>query len=132
VLQAVTSSGVYGTNTETVTVTTTTSFPSIQLHKVTFNETGESCGYGGIYYLDKWDVTLGNITIGQPSNVTLPLSGNGLASPIYKMISTITFTVPDGSYPFHVSSLISVAPYEGMVDVNGSDVVVQIEGPFCV
>jgi hypothetical protein len=83
---------------------------SISLHKVTFNETGSGCGsYGAgptfkIDYVPNWYATLGNIMMVQPSNATLPLPNpEGQNSPNFAAISKITFTVPDGSYPYHVS-----------------------------
>jgi len=117
------------TVTETITTTSTTQPSSIQLHKVTFNESGE-CGGA---YIDRWAVTLGNVTIRQPSNATLTVSGiKGIevtAAPVYKLISKIIFTVPDGTYQYDVTSLAPMAPYKGTVSVNGSDVVIQLEGP---
>jgi hypothetical protein len=113
------------TNLITTTITSTEVSASIPLHMVTFNESGE-CGA----YADTWAVTLGNITIAQPSNATLPISTEeGVAGGAYKMISKIIFTVPDGVYQYDVTSGWSLFPSGGTVDVNGSDVVVQLEGP---
>jgi hypothetical protein len=110
---------------------------SILSHKVTFNETGTGCGaYGrepkfAINYVPSWAATLGNTTMVQPSNATLPLPGlEGPNSPTYATISKITFTVPDGSYPYHVS-LGQDGDYIGTVVVNGYDVVIQVIGPLC-
>src|SRR3984885_1962125 len=57
------------TNLITTTTTSTEAPASIRLHEVAFNESGE-CGA----YASTWAVTLGNITIAQPSNATLPIS----------------------------------------------------------
>jgi hypothetical protein len=119
------------TRTVTETATSTVAPSSIQLHKVTFNETGINCGWGpGLAYIDMWYVTLGNVTIGQPSNATLPFPdrpGAGYA-PLYAMTSKIIFTVPDGSYRYHVS----LGPLGGTVNVNGSDVAIQVNSyPLC-
>ena len=110
---------------------------SIPLHKVTFNETGSGCGsYGAgptfkINYVPSWYATLGNITMVQPSNATLPLPNpEGQNSPNFAAISKITFAVPNGSYPYHVS-LGQDGTYNGTVIVDGSDVVIQITGPLC-
>jgi len=113
------------TNLITTTTTSTEAPASILLHEVTFNESGE-CGA----YASTWAVTLGNITIAQPSNATLPIfTEEGAAGGAYKMISKIIFTVPDGVYQYDVTSGWGMFPSGGMVDVNGSDVVVQLEGP---
>lgn len=80
--------------------TSTPNTVSIQLHKVTFNETGLYCGGSGAY-ASEWAVTMDNITIVQPSNATLPFHDEKPSSPSYKAISTITFTVPDGVYYFN-------------------------------
>ena len=128
VLQAASSSGVFGTRTETVTVTTTTSPPSIQLYEVTFNETGTHCGYTpGMSYIDRWYATLGNTTIIEPSNAQLPFPNGAALSPLYQNMSTIVFSVPDGSYHYYVS----FGPEKGTVDVKGSDVVVQVDSLYC-
>jgi hypothetical protein len=114
------------TNLITTTTTATEVPASIPLHMVTFNESGE-CGA----YADTWAVTLGNITLAQPSNATLPIfTEAGVAGGAYKMISKIIFTLPDGVYHYSVTSGWGLSPSEGIVDVNGFDVVVQIQGPF--
>jgi hypothetical protein len=124
------------TRTVTEAVTSTVAPNSTPLHKVTFNETGTGCGsYGAkptftIDYVPHWYATLGNITIVQPSNATLPLSIEGQNRPIFAMISKITFTVPDGSYPYYVSLGLD-GTYSGTVAVNGGDVVIQVTGPLC-
>ncbi len=136
ILFATSFNGLGITRTVTKEVTSTAVPSSIQLHKVTFNETGTGCGaYGAqpryaIDYVPRWYVTLGSITIVQPSNATLPLSSQGVNLPIFAMISKITFTVPDGSYPYHVS-LGYDGTYDGTAVVNGSDVVMQVIGPLC-
>jgi hypothetical protein len=132
------------TETEITSITTTTTMvvvpPPISLYKVTFNETGTGCGaYGqqptyAMKYASRWYATLGNLTIVQPSNATLPFIGlTEINRPVYGMISKIVFTVPDGSYPYLVS--LGNDPgndtYTGAVVVNGADVVVQVTGPLC-
>jgi hypothetical protein len=127
--------GVARTVTRTVTFTVAPS--SIELYKVTFNETGTGCGsYGQEFtfamdYVPSWYATLGNITLVQPSNATLPLpSPEAQNRPAFATISKIVFTVPNGSYPYHVS-LGQDGTYDGVVVVNGSDVVIQVIGPLC-
>jgi hypothetical protein len=99
------------------------------LHKVTFNETGINCGWGnGSSYVSRWYVTLGNVTIVQPSNATVPFPNPNLTIyGDYGMMSKIIFTVPDGSYPYHVSLGLN-----GTANVNGSNVVIQVNSyPVC-
>jgi hypothetical protein len=134
------SMGIGATRTITETTTTTVAPTSLSLHTVTFNETGTGCGgYGrkptyAVNYAPRWYVTLGNLTVVQPSNATLPFpDGPGVNRPVYGMISKIVFTVPDGSYPYYVS--LGNDPgndtYTGTVVVNGADAVVQVTGPLC-
>jgi hypothetical protein len=108
------------TSTKTIT-SAATSMTAIQLHRVTFNET--TCMND---YADEWAVTLGNITISQPANATFPFSGPVSFSPAGMAISKIVFTMPDGAYDYNVSK--GIAPYvqTGKVNVNGSDVIVQV------
>lgn len=116
----------------TVTITSTkvsssSVTPPIPLYKVTFNETGIGCTAGYVY-AQRWYVTMQNITIVQPANATLPFpNGPGYDSAAFKTISKITFTMPDGTYAYYAS----LGPLSGTVTVNGSDVVVQVPGPFC-
>lgn len=114
--------------TKTVTETRTAGPPSsLTLHTVTFNETGSGCTAGYVYE-SRWYVTLANITIVQPSNATLPIPSPAPGySAKFAMISKIVFTVPDGTYPYYVS----LGPRNGTVTVSGSDVVVQVPGPYC-
>jgi hypothetical protein len=117
---------------KTVTVTesgTTTIAPiSVTLHKVTFNETGSGCTAGYVYD-SEWYVTLANITIVQPSNATSPFPniGGEYYAGQFAMMSKIIFTVPDGTYPYYVS----LGGLNGTVTVDGSDMVIQVLGPFC-
>jgi hypothetical protein len=117
---------------KTVTVTesgtTTIASSSVTLHKVIFNETGSGCTAGYVYD-SEWYVTLANTTIVQPSNATLPFPNTGVEyyAAKFATISKIIFTVPDGTYPYH----ISLGGLNGTALVNGSDVVIQVLGPFC-
>jgi len=107
--------------TRTETTTSTVVASPTQLYKVIFNETGIHCSWScQPSYISRWYVTLGNITIVQPSNATLPFPDPGLS--LYGdhgMISKIIFTVPNGSYRYHGSLGLN-----GTVDVNGSDVII--------
>lgn len=103
---------------------------SIPTYEVTFNETGSGCGGLGSY-VPSWYATLGNLTKVQPPSATLPLPNPEPSnSPSFATISMITFTVPDGGYPYYVV-LGQDGTYNGTVVVAGSDVVVQIVGPLC-
>jgi hypothetical protein len=123
-----TRAGPTSTETITTTVTSTPLLPPLELHKVVFNETGISCG-GPMLYADSWAVTLGGITIAQPSNATLPVSGNFDAAQ-FQSIHTIIFTMPDGRYDYNVTTTGNPpSPQRGSVTVNGSDQVVQLNFP---
>jgi YVTN family beta-propeller protein len=100
------------------------------LHKVIFNES-TICNS---QYADRWAITLGDITIIQPSNATLPFRGATNFSPAGEAISKIIFTVPDGAYDWNVSVGTGFGATSGTIDVNGSDVVVQMQAQppgFC-
>ncbi len=131
VLLAASPYGLGGTKTVTEKETSTTTMAQTPptLHKVTFNETGSGCTAGYVYD-SKWYVTMANITIAQPSNATLPFPNDGVGyySGKFVMISKIVFTVPDGPYPYYAS----IGPQKGTVIVDGSDVVIQVLGPFCL
>jgi hypothetical protein len=119
------------TITSTTTVAATAS--SVQLHKVTFDETG---GCSASYYFERWYVTMDNITLVQPSNVTLSQMNNqtgGRSGQEYKEISTIVFTVPDGNYSYYASNGAGeFGAIQRFVVVNGSDKVVPLmTGPYC-
>ncbi len=123
--------GLVGAKTVTITETSTSTEESgsATLHKVVFNETGIHCSWSGEpSYISRWYVTLGNVTIVQPSNATLPFPGpDASIYGEYGMISKIVFTVPDGSYQYHGSLGLN-----GTVDVNGSDVVIPVYSyPTC-
>jgi len=135
----------YGGGARTVTkVETTTSTISVtranptQLYKVTFNETGgctTAASPVSPFYYNRWYVTMDNITLIQPSNVTLSQINNQTVgyNQAYRTISTITFTVPDGNYTYYASiGVVEGRGSQGVVTVNGSDEVVQIHtGPYC-
>ena len=123
--------------TTTSTISMTTANPT-QLYMVTFNETG-GCVTAAIpvspFYYNRWYVTMDNITLIQPSNVTLSQINNETVgyNQAYREISTITFTVPDGTYSYFVSvGVVEGRGSQGAVTVNGSDEAVQIHtGPYC-
>ena len=139
------------TTTSMITSSTGTTNTStiLQLyHQVTFNETGcigpgaQAAGDTVLTYMPRWYVTMDNVTIVQPSNATLPFANPGnesSSSPAYATISTIVFTVPDGNYTYHASLGVFIAngqsepfDFNGTVAVNGSNVVIPVEGPLCI
>jgi hypothetical protein len=99
ILFAVSHYGLGGARTVTKTTTTTAaslmtttttltalSSSSIRLWKVTFNETP----FSPECYPNRWAVTLGNITLSQPSNMPFPFPGYSLGvGPSFKAISKI-------------------------------------------
>ncbi len=111
------------TSTSTVVAINRTSVrTTIALHKVVFNES-TLCDN---QYADRWAVTLGGVTIVQPSNATFPFSGATSFGPVGEAISKITFTVPGGTYDWNVSARTGLGPESGTVSVNDTDVVVQM------
>ena len=123
--------------TTTSTVSATSAMPT-QLYKVTFNETGgctTAASPVSPFYYNMWYVTMDNITLIQPSNVTLSQINNQTVvySQAYRMLSTIVFTVPDGNYTYYASiGGGQGGGSQGAVTVSGSDEAVQMHtGPYC-
>jgi hypothetical protein len=114
-----TTSTYYTTRTVIAGTTSLTGFPSGKLYDVTFNE-GRGCGG----YIDEWGVQLGNLTITQPPNIQLSqISENGYNASGKFGLTTITFSVPSGTYPFTLYPMhFSSAPYN-------STAVGNIHGP---
>lgn len=91
-----TTSTYYTTSTVIAGTTSLTALSSGRLYDVTFNE-GRGCGG----YIDEWGVQLGNLTITQPPNIQLSqISENGFNASGKFDLTTITFSVPSGTYPF--------------------------------
>jgi hypothetical protein len=91
-----TTSTYYTTSTIIAGTASLTAFPSGKLYDVTFNE---GLGCGG--YIDEWGVQLGNLTITQPPNIQLSqIPENGYNASGAFHLTTITFSVPSGTYPF--------------------------------
>jgi len=106
---------------------TTSSAAEARLYDVTFHQSG-ACS--PLAYVAPWSVTLGNETIAEPSNATLPISGGSYAAgPENQNLSTIAFSVPDGVYQYSLSPSGAFASPVGSVTVNGSDVSVEVNGP---
>lgn len=116
-----------GTQTVTTETTLTVSSKSAgsqpRFYEVTFRQMG-SCSPP--IFAGPWSVTLGSQTITEPSNATLPVQGTGSSS---NPNDTITFSVPNGTYPYTVGPGIYFQPSSGVVNVNGLDVHVILGGP---
>lgn len=128
----------YGTATVTATMlgeaaiipssTVTASASAVQLYDVTFRQSG-ACS--PLAYVAPWSVTLGNETIAEPSNATLPVqNGTYTAGPEYQNLSTIVFSVPNGVYQYKLAPFGAFGPNSGSVTVDGSDVTVVANGPI--
>ncbi len=111
------------TSTTTLTVQTGSTPSQARLYKVAFRQMG-ACS--PTLFAGPWSVTLGNQTLAEPSNASLPVQGT--ASP-QNPNDTITFSVPDGVYPYTVSPGVYFQPSSGVVRVDGSDVLVVLQGP---
>ena len=110
------------TSRETITLTALNNSP----YNITFQQI--SCN--PTYYVAAWSVTLGNQTIYNPNNGASTSSNvTELSSfPSNSTISTITFTVPDGAYNYTVKPTSGFSSSTaGIVKVNGSSVVVQLD-----
>jgi hypothetical protein len=107
---------------------TTPSAAETRLYDVTFHQSG-ACS--PLAYVAPWSVTLGNETVAEPSNTTLPIPGGPYAAgPENQNLSTIAFSVPDGVYQYNLSPSGAFASPVGSVTVNGSDVSIEVNGPL--
>jgi hypothetical protein len=71
--------------------------PAAGQYEVTFLE-GAACGNE---HFTEWGVQLGSLTITEPSNVTISkIPENGYTMDGKFNLTTMTFLVPDGVYPF--------------------------------
>ena len=139
-----TTSVYYTSSTVIAGTTSLTGFPSGELYDVTFKE---GLGCGG--YIEQWGVQLGNLTITQPPNIQLSqISESGFNASGKFDLTTITFSVPSGTYPFTLyPTHFSSAPYNntavgdihgpsgssGTVTVTDSNVTVETaSGAICV
>lgn len=126
----------YGTTTLTATMlgaaavvrsAATSTSSGTQLYGVAFTQAGDCSPK---IYVAPWSVTLGNQTIAQPSNATLPISGGAFAaSSGYESLSTIIFSVPNGVYSYTLSPPGAFSLDSGSVTVNRFSVSVTVNGP---
>ena len=105
-----------------------------RLYQVAFHQLGTCNGL----YTAPWSVTLGNDTVVQPQNGTVPAPDQGFSGgPNDVVYSTIKFFVPNGVYEYAVNptSAFNQAGYgagavTGKVTVHGANVTVPVPGPF--
>jgi hypothetical protein len=87
----------FTTSTIIAGTSTLTYFPSSQLYDVTFYDGGPCPGMG----LTEWGVQLGNLTLTAPSNISPSgIPENGINASGKLGLTTLTFSVPSGTYPF--------------------------------
>jgi len=107
--------------------TTTSAARGTRLYDVTFQQLGDC---SPPVYVVPWSVTLGNVTIAQPSNATLPIkSPPSTYGPANQSLATIVFSVPDGVYQYTISPPGTFSSDSGSVTVNGTGVLVMVYGP---
>jgi hypothetical protein len=106
---------------------TTSSAGATRLYDVTFLQEGDC---SPPVYVLPWSVTLGNETIAQPSNATLPIkSPPSTYGPANQSLTTIAFSVPDGVYQYTISPPGTFSSDSGSITVNGAGVLVMVYGP---
>jgi hypothetical protein len=106
---------------------TTSTAGGTRLYDVTFQQLGDC---SPPVYVVPWSVTLGSVTIAQPSNATLPITSEpSNSSQTNQTLSTIVFSVPDGSYQYTVSPKGTFSSDYGSVTVNGTGVLVTVNAP---
>ncbi|MDA4112645.1 MAG: hypothetical protein OK474_01190 [Thaumarchaeota archaeon] len=116
------------TGTSCVTITSSPTQGFAREFRVTFAQSG-ACSPSA--YIAPWSVNLGNEIEAEPAGATLPIQNDTYtASPLYANVSTIIFSVPDGTYQFRVSPFGPFGPDSGTVTVDGADVTVPLSGPF--
>ncbi len=113
---------------KTITITSNVTPSSGRLYEVVFKQSGTCTPTA---YEVPWSVTLGPWTVAEPSNASVPLdTGAGYAGPEFVNESVIVFSVPNGQYPYNVTAVSGFGNSTGVVNVDGADVMVLLEGPF--
>ncbi len=130
------SAAIFAASARTTTITktmpetsTSTATPSagVRLYEVTFRQSGDCTPTA---YAAPWSVTLGSWPVAEPSNATLPINTNtGSAGPAYSNSSVLVFSVPNGQYQYHIAVGWDFGNPSGVIDVNGADVTVLLQGP---
>lgn len=106
---------------------TTSAAGGTRLYDVTFQQAAYC---SPPVYAAPWAVTLGNETVAQPSNATLPMtSGSSILNQNDPSLSTIVFSVPDGTYRYTISPSGEFSSDSGSLTVNGTGVLVMVNGP---
>ncbi len=103
--------------------TITTSTISSGLNKIVFQESG-ACDPPA--YVAPWSVTLGEQTLAQPPNATLPIPNDSFsAAPNNSIYSQMVFYVPNGTYHYSISpsSMLAGFPSAGTISINSSEVI---------
>ena len=66
----------------------------------------------------------------EPSSASLPIDTSiGSAGPSYVNYSVITFSVPNAEYQYNITVGYSFGNASGVINVNGADVMVLLQGP---
>ena len=110
----------------TMTSSKTINSTRLRVYELVFQQVSLPCGI-----LSPWAVTLGNRTVVEPSNGTIPTDSTGKPVPPSFGLTTIEFSVAPGSYnytlsPSNIWNQTSTHDF-GFVTVIGSDVTVQIQ-----
>ena len=106
---------------------TTSAAGATRLYDVTFQQSGDC---SPPVYVVPWSVTLGNVTIAQPSNATLPITtAPSPTAQTNQSLSTIVFSVPDGSTNTRISPKGTFSSDYGSITVDGAGVLVTVNGP---
>jgi hypothetical protein len=136
-----TNSTVTKTTTQTTTTIETTTLLISSSQTGTTPLANTTCGpicevtfqqvrYCGKFNILPWAVTLDGQTEVQPSNQSLPLPGNTFSTLVPNQnLTRMTFLVPLGSYNYTIeggSGFNGFYPTSGAVQVNGSDVLVNV------
>lgn len=130
------------TTTSTANRTTTSTVTSLlssgpfsnttgtRVYKVTFQQVADC----GTHNYMPWEVTLNGVTEVQPSNQSLPLPSDTFSAALVtdQNLTRIVFSVPPGVYSYLVNGGADnfgggLFPARGIVDVNGSDVTVDLD-----
>jgi len=101
-----------------------------RVYKVTFQQVADC----GTYNYMPWEVTLNGVTEVQPSNQSLPLPSDTFSAALVtdQNLTRIVFSVPPGVYSYLVNGGADnfgggLFPARGTVDVNSSDVTVDLD-----
>src|SRR5271154_101833 len=115
------------TTTVSTTITESATPPAARVYQVIFKQTG---GCSPAYYAAPWSATLGSETEAEPANATLPLlNDTGNTSPSFVNASVIVFSVPNGTYQYHLVPAFTFGNPSGILTVQGGDIMISVQGP---